>query len=141
MKKCRDVMTTGVVCCVPQDSCEEAARLMKSNDVGPIPVVDSHESKRLVGIVTDRDLAMKLVAEGRDGKSCRVSEVMSRDPVSCREDDDLRDAMTLMSQHQVRRIPILDKNGRLAGIIAQADIATRTEHKKELGEVVEEISE
>ncbi len=138
--KCGDIMTRGVVCCVPQDSVEHAARMMKSEDVGPIPVVDNQQSKRLVGIVTDRDLAVKLIAEGQDPKNTRVAQIMTPNPVTCQEDHSIKDAMKAMSAHQVRRIPVVDGSGCIVGIIAQADIATRLGDAEQTGDVVEEIS-
>lgn len=108
--------------------------------MGPVPVIESQQTKRLIGIVTDRDLAMKIVAEGRDAKSTQVELVMTRDLITCREDDDLQAALAAMGEHQVRRIPIVDGQNRLVGIIAQADVATRAGHDKQTGEVVEQIS-
>lgn len=140
-KKCGDIMTRDVACCVPQDSVEHAARMMRNEDVGPIPVVENNQSKRLVGIVTDRDLAIKVIAEGRDPKSTRVGDIMTSDPVTCREDDSAKDAMEAMSSHQVRRIPIVDADKRILGIVSQADIATRVGDSEKTGDVVEEISQ
>ena len=140
-KRCGDIMTRDVACCVPHDSVEHAARMMKNQDVGPIPVVDSHESNRLVGIVTDRDLAIKVIAEGGDPRNTRVGDVMTSDPVTCTEDDSVKDAMEAMSGHQVRRIPIVDDDNHIVGIISQADIATRVGDTEKTGDVVEEISQ
>jgi hypothetical protein len=117
-----------------------AAQIMLREDVGPVPVVDGNESKRLVGIVTDRDLAMKVVAEGRDAYGTRVDQVMTSNPVTCQEDWDVMQAVKTMADHQVRRIPIVDSNGRLTGIVAQADVA-RTADEEQVGEMVEEISQ
>jgi CBS domain-containing protein len=133
-------MTANPSCCLPGDSASVAARLMKQEDVGPVLVIASHADKRLVGIVTDRDLALKVVAEGRDGNTTRVDEVMSPNPVTCSEDDDATEAIRRMSQHQVRRIPVLDAQGRLSGIIAQADVALHAD-EEEVGEMVEDISQ
>ena len=139
-KKCEDVMTKKPVCCVPADTVVKAARLMKESDVGPIPVVEDGQTKRLVGIVTDRDLALKVVAEGRDPNAVKVEEVMTREPVTCRAEDDLQKAVGLMAERQLRRIPVVDEAGRVVGIIAQADVATRTEAPEKTAGVVEEIS-
>ena len=140
-KRCSDIMTRDVACCVPEDTVEYAAQRMRSEDVGPIPVVDSHESKRLVGIITDRDLTVKVIAEGRDPKSTRVQEIMTSDPVTCNENDNVKDAMKAMSSHQVRRIPIVTDDDRIVGIVSQADIATRVGDAEKTGDVVEEISQ
>lgn len=138
--KCAEVMTKDPVCCLPADTTVEAARLMRESDVGPIPVVEDERTKKLVGIVTDRDLALKVVAEGRDPNAVKVEEVMSRELVTCRAGDDLHKAVGLMAERQLRRIPVVDEGGRVVGIIAQADVATRTEAPEKTAGVVEEIS-
>lgn len=137
---CRDVMTANPACCVPEDSVARAAEIMRDENVGPVPVVSDHTAKRLVGIVTDRDIAVKAVAAGRDPQSTRVSELMSESLVTCRVNDDYTSALESMARHQVRRIPVVNDDGSLAGIIAQADVA-RHSSQEETGEVVEEISE
>ena len=124
-KKCSDVMTTDLTCCTPSDTVHVVAQSMKKQDVGAMPVIDSHEKKKLVGIVTDRDLAIKVVAKDLDPSKTPVSDVMSRDMVVCNSGDDWQVALDAMAKHQLRRIPIIDEGGRLAGIIAQADVATR----------------
>jgi CBS domain-containing protein len=118
----------------------KAARLMKSEDVGPIPIVQDKETKILTGIVTDRDLAIKVVAEARDPQTTPVKEVMSDDVVTCKEDEDVQKALKLMQDYQVRRIPVVDNNDHLLGIIAQADVATRMGSDRTTGKVVEQIS-
>jgi CBS domain-containing protein len=137
---CEEVMTKDPKCCIPTDSAVRAAKLMKTEDVGSIPVCGSRESRRLVGIVTDRDLAIQIVAEARDPNSTRVEAVMSRDPITCRPDEDLQTALQRMESNQVRRIPVVDGNGVVVGIISQADIATRSRNPEKTAEVVEEIS-
>ncbi|HSK87722.1 MAG TPA: CBS domain-containing protein [Anaerolineales bacterium] len=141
MTTCSDVMTTNLVCAQADDTVVSVAQLMKEQDVGPIPIVDDVTTKRLRGIVTDRDLAMKVVAEGRDPNSTRVSEVMTSDVVTVRQDDDIQAALDAMSQNQLRRILVVNENENLVGIIAQADIATRMNKPEQTGEVVKEISE
>jgi CBS domain-containing protein len=133
-------MTANPSCCVPGDSVAVAAQVMKRENVGPVMVVSDHTDKRLVGIVTDRDLAVKVVAEGRDAHSTRLDEVMSSNPVTCYENDDVSDAMRMMSDYQVRRIPIVDQEHRLVGVIAQADVA-RVRDEEEVGDMVEDISQ
>jgi CBS domain-containing protein len=133
-------MTENPSCCVPGDSVATAAQIMKREDVGPVLVVSDHATKRLVGIVTDRDLALKVVAEGRDSHSTRIDEVMSANPVTCRDDSEATEAVRLMADHQVRRIPIVDNSQRLVGIVAQADVA-RYADESQVGEMVEEISQ
>jgi CBS domain-containing protein len=133
-------MTKDPVCCLPGDTVDQAAQLMKDEDVGSIPVVADQKTKRLLGIVTDRDLAVKVVAEARTIQSVKVEEVMSRDPVTCHADDDLQKAIDAMERNQVRRIPVVDDNDRIIGIIAQADVAIRAHEPETTAEVVEEIS-
>ena len=141
MPKCSEVMTREPVCCEPEDSVAQVAALMKSEDVGSIPVVDSREGRRLVGIVTDRDLVVNVLAEGVAVDRAAIREAMTPNPASCHEDDDIKKAVDLMADRQVRRMPIVDGAGRLCGIIAQADVATRVKRDSTTGELVEAISE
>jgi len=141
MKKCTEVMTKNPVCCLPNDMVVAAAKLMKSGNVGSIPVVENEQTARLVGIVTDRDLAMKIVAEGQDAKSTRVDTVMTHKVVTCHAEDDLQKALDAMAEHQLRRIPVVDNDNRVVGIIAQADVATRMDQPEKTAEMVKEISQ
>ena len=137
---CSEIMTKDPECCVPSDSVMKVAQLMKSEDVGPIPIVEDKEEKKLTGIVTDRDLAVKVVAEARDPKTTQVEEVMSEGLVTCRENDDVQSVLKLMEDNQLRRIPVVDRNDRLMGIIAQADVATRIGSSRATANVVEQVS-
>ena len=141
MTRCSDVMTRNPVCAQPDDTVASVARLMKENDIGPVPIVGDHNSKKLVGIVTDRDLAIKVVAAGRDPQTTPVREVMTTNVITCRDDDDIETALDAMSTQQLRRIPVVDDGNMLLGIIAQADIATRMNEPEKTGEVVKDISE
>jgi len=138
--KCSDVMTSDLTCCTPADTVHVVAQSMKAEDIGAMPVIDSHDRKRLIGIVTDRDLALKVVAEDLNARKTKVEDVMSRNMVSCRTGDSWQIALDAMAKHQLRRIPVVDEEGRLAGIIAQADVATRIEQPEATAKVVEEIS-
>lgn len=138
--KCNEVMTKDLSCCLPTDTTFDAAQLMKSEDVGPIPVVSDKETKKLVGIVTDRDLALKVVAEGLDPKTTTIEEIVTTGLITVGPDDDVEKALNLMEDHQIRRIPVVDENDRLLGIISQADIATRLKEPEKTAEVVQEIS-
>jgi CBS domain-containing protein len=140
MEKCSDIMTKDPVGCLPTDTAQGAAKLMKEGGVGSIPVIEDQKKRKLVGIVTDRDLALEVVAEGRDPQKTQIDRVMTRDLVTCRADDDLQKALGMMSEKQLRRIPIVDENNQLIGIIAQADVATRVNSQGKTGEVVKEIS-
>lgn len=137
----REIMTTNPECVTPQDDLTHAAAMMRDLDVGVLPVVESNDgSMRLTGILTDRDIAVRHVAEGH-GPDCLVEEAMSRkDLVVVRPDDDVDNVMRRMREHQVRRVPVVD-DGRLVGIIAQADLATDTPDESEVGRTVERISE
>ena len=140
MKKSSDVMTKDLVYCLPDESVANVAQLMKKEDIGPILIVDNEENKTLVGIVTDRDLAIKVVGEGRDPKNTRVEDVMTAKVVTSRAGDSVENAMKAMAQYQLRRIPVVDDRNRLVGIISQADVATRLNEPKKTAEVVKEIS-
>ena len=141
MKKCNEVMTKNPVCCFPNDTVSKVAQLMKSKDFGSVPIVENEQTKKLVGIVTDRDLALKIVAEGRDPKSTKAEEVMARKVVTCRAEDDLQTALDAMSGHRLRRIPVVDKNNGIVGIIAQADVATRVDQPEKTAAMVKGVSQ
>jgi len=141
MKKCDEVMTRDPVCCLPDDSAAKAAQLMKNENIGSIPVIENEQSQALVGIVTDRDLTLAIVAEARDATATKVSEVMTRQVVTCLADDDFEKALGAMAEHQLRRIPVVDHDHRIVGIIAQADVATRLAEAEKIGEMVKEISQ
>jgi CBS domain-containing protein len=141
MKKCNEVMTKNPFCCLPNDVVVKVAQLMKSKEIGSIPIIENEETNKLVGIVTDRDLALKVVAEGRALQTTKAEDVMSRKVVTCRDDDDMRKPLDAMSKHQLRRIPVVDKDNRIVGIIAQADVATRVNQPAKTAEMVKEISQ
>ena len=140
MKKCNEVMTKNPVCCLPNDMAAKVAKSMKRKNVGSIPVIENEKTRKLVGIVTDRDLALKIVAKELDAKSTKVEAVMTRKVVTCRAEDDLQKALDAMSEHQLRRIPIVDKDNKILGIITQADVATRIDKPKKTAAMVKEIS-
>jgi CBS domain-containing protein len=135
-KTIRDVMTTNP-CTIDADKpVAYAARMMRDQDVGLAPIVDG---QTLIGTLTDRDIAIRVVAEGKNPQSTTVREVSTMHLVTLDPDQGLDEALELMAQNQVRRLPVLDQDGRLAGIVAQADVA-RHASDKQTGEVVEEIS-
>ena len=138
--KCREIMTKDPVCCLPDDEVQKAAQLMKDENVGVIPIIEDEDTKTLLGIVTDRDLALRVVAEARDLDSTRIKDVMTTGAVSCQPEDDLQKALDAMEENQVRRIPVVDSNQKIVGIIAQADVATRLGEPESTAAVVEEIS-
>lgn len=139
-RSCSEIMSRAPVCCVPSDTVDVVARVMVTEDIGAIPVVHDLRESLLIGIVTDRDLVIKVVAEGSDPKTVTVGEVMTQEPVACRADSNVAAALDAMAEHQLRRIPIVDENHRLVGIIAQADVAARLARPAETARVVEEIS-
>ena len=140
MKKCNEVMTKNPVCCLPNDMAAKVAKLMKRENVGSIPVIENEKTRKLVGIVTDRDLTLRIVAKELDSKSTKVEAVMTRKLVTCQAEDDLQKALDAMSEHQLRRIPVVDKDNKILGIIAQADVATRVDRPKKTAAMVKEIS-
>jgi|SRR5579884_1302225 len=135
-KSIRDVMTERPRTISKGDKVVDAARLMREEDAGVVPIVDGD---RLVGVVTDRDIAVRLVADGRDPQSTSVEEIASRELVTVDPQQSLDEALRLMAQHQVRRLPVCEEDGRLVGIVAQADVARHGDAER-TGEVVEEIS-
>lgn len=137
---CAEVMTPSPTCCSPQHTAIEAAELMQREDVGLVPVTSENGGK-LIGVITDRDIVLKVVAEGRDPRSTVVTDVMSTDLVTCLPQETVETVMELMATRQVRRIPIVDRDGSIVGIVAQADIATRIANPQETGQVVQAISE
>lgn len=136
--KVQDVMTRDPRSVTPDAPARDAARIMRDEDVGIVPVV---EGSRLIGVVTDRDLAVRLVADGRDGNTA-VRDVMSSQKIAtCRPDEDLDRVMDTMAREQVRRIPIVDERGALVGIVAQADVVIKARDDRKAEETVERISQ
>jgi CBS domain-containing protein len=140
MKTCSEVMTSALICCLETDSVQAAAMQMKRADVGAIPVVENYMTKMLVGIVTDRDLVLGVIAMGRHPEDTPISDVMSRDLATCRGEDSLDRAVEVMLRRQVRRLPVVDDGGHIVGIITQGDIATRGGAPVQTAQFVEEIS-
>lgn len=134
--RCRDIMTSSVTTATREQSLQDVARMMRDGDMGSVPVV---EEGKLVGIVTDRDIVVRSIAEGKDASSS-VGDAMTTDIFSVKPDDFAFEAVRLMGDKQVRRVPVVDDIGQLAGIIAMADIALEMEDEKEIAETLEEIS-
>ena len=139
--KASEIMTSRPCCCSPNDSLQDVARTMRDNDCGAIPVV---EHGRVVGIVTDRDLAVRALAEGKRADA-NVGDVITRDVCCCSADDDVKKVEKIMADNQVRRVPIVDADGRCVGIISQADLARAAQNGARVSEhevaiVVEHIS-
>lgn len=137
----QDIMTKDPSCVTPDASVREAAQVMKREDVGIVPVIEGQSGRKLVGVVTDRDIAIRCIADGKDG-TCRVRDVMSTDDIAtCHENDDVENLMDAMRTEKVRRIPIVDERGSLVGIVSQADVLLRTTDMNRATETVEHISE
>jgi CBS domain-containing protein len=132
----RDVMTPNPRSLESGGSAVEAARLMRDQDVGILPIV---EGDKLVGTVTDRDIVNRVVAEGKAPESVTVGEIASRELVTIDPQQDLDDALRLMARHQVRRLPVVEDDGTLVGVVAQKDVAMHAS-EAQTGEVVEDIS-
>ena len=139
--KAQDIMSKNPTCVTPDTTLVDAARLMKDENIGIIPVVDSKDSRRLVGVVTDRDIAIRAVAEGRDGTTTSVGHVMSANVRTSSATDSVNDVMELMGREQVRRIPIVDDRGALVGIVSQADIVLEAKDDRRAEKTVEKISQ
>jgi CBS domain-containing protein len=138
--KAQDIMAKNPKVVTPETSVRDAARLMQTENVGMLPVVRSEGSKSIVGVVTDRDIAIRHVAEGHSSPDCPVREAMSSNVKTARPGDSLDDVMKVMGAEQVRRIPIVDERGDLVGIVAQADLVREADNKK-AERTVEQISE
>ena len=126
----REAMTSDPVCCLTTDSAQHVAGILRKLNVGSIPVVTDHESRKLIGIVTDRDLCCSVLANGLDPQTTPIEKSISMNPVACREGENLDDCERLMQERQVRRIPIVDDDGRVIGIVSLADLALKDKAEK-----------
>jgi CBS domain-containing protein len=140
MSRCEDIMTPDPLCCLKTDRVQVVAQKMRERDVGALPVVDSASGK-LIGIVTDRDLALRVIGDGRDEVTTIAGNVMTTDVITCHPDDPLERVMATMSEWQIRRVPVVNDEQHVVGIIAQADLATRLQEQSWAGAVVKEISQ
>jgi CBS domain-containing protein len=138
--KVSQVMTPEPACCLPQDSVDIAARLMRIQDVGMIPVVEGHREPKLVGVLTDRDLAVLVVAPGREPRKTKVCEIMKRDVVTCNENDSVEQALEFMKSHQVCQLPVVSNGNGVVGVVSQSVIALRLHDSEKTPDVVAVIS-
>jgi CBS domain-containing protein len=138
----KQIMTRNPACCTPDRPAREAAILMRDNDCGSIPVVEKTTTTRLIGMVTDRDLAIRGLAAGL-GPETAVGDLMTYEPVTSLPEDEVEDLRQVMIEQQVRRVPVVDVDGMLIGIVAQADIARQegAASDREVGRIIEAISE
>ena len=134
----RDVMTKNPVCVSEKDSIRDAARIMAKEDTGVVPVVDG---KKVIGMITDRDIVVRLVAEGKDPANAKVNEAMTKNVRSLKEDSTVNDALQMMSTAQIRRVPVVNGQNEIVGIVSMKDIATETRESSQVGKAVEKISE
>jgi CBS domain-containing protein len=116
-------MSENPICCLPEDNVGQAARVMRRERVGSVPVVTDELKQELIGVITDQDLAYRVVGESRDPIRTRVFDVMTRAVIACRDDDDLATALLAMEEHQIRRVPVVDYSGRLVGMISESDVS------------------
>lgn len=138
--KAREIMTKDPRTVTPDTGLQEVARLMQQEDVGIIPVVEAGGTS-LLGVVTDRDIALRVVGEGKDPKTTKVGDVMSKGVTTGKQDDSVDDVMELMGREQIRRIPIVDDRGALVGIVAQADVVREARNDRKAERTVEQISQ
>lgn len=139
-ERCRDIMTENPICCLPRDSVTTAARLMMEHDIGLLPVVTSRSDKDVVGVITDRDIALAVVARGADPVETKVESVMSRHPLVCSPDDAYQKVVLTAARRHVRRMPVVDYSGRLLGIVSQADVALRIRDRRQTADFIREVS-
>ena len=135
----KDIMTANPACCTKDASLQEAAQMMRDNDCGCIPVVEDQSSKKPVGVITDRDIALRIVAEGKNPLDLTVANAMTANAETVKPNTSIEDCCDLMEDKQIRRVVVVDDSGRCCGIIAQADIALNAANNK-TAEVVQEVS-
>lgn len=135
----KEVMTTNPACCGPETSLRDVARMMVEHDCGEIPIIDSDEARRPVGVITDRDIVIRSLAEGRNPLDLKAGDCMTTSIVTVRSDDSIEACCDLMEKHQIRRVPVVDAQGACCGIVSQADIARRVSQRA-AGEVVHDVS-
>jgi CBS domain-containing protein len=136
--KVREVMSSNLVCCLPSDTAQKVAGILCEQNIGSVPVVEDQQSRKLIGIITDRDLCCSVVAKGLDPKSTPIEKFVSLNPVTCRVDENLEKCERAMQEHQIRRIPVVAE-GRCIGIVSQADLALKEKPEK-VSKTVAEVS-
>jgi len=137
--KVQEVMTQHPQCCRATDMAQMVAQILRDEDIGSIPVIEDVASKRLIGIITDRDLCCRIVAEGLDPKTTSIEAYVTRDPVTCRPEQSLDSCEKLMQMHQIRRMLVVDQDLRCIGIVSEADVA-RADESDKVHRTVAEIS-
>jgi CBS domain-containing protein len=125
----KHIMTKDPTSCVASDTAQKAASIMRDEDAGIVPVIENEQSQKVIGVVTDRDLCMNVVAEGRDPRTVRAEECMTTAVVTCSPNDSVEKATELMKENQIRRVPVVDEGRKLLGIVSMADLVARAELK------------
>lgn len=136
----KDIMSKDVACCTPDTPLPEVARLMVKHDCGEIPVVESRESMKPVGVITDRDITCRTVAEDKNPVQMKAADCMSTPVVTVADETSVDDCCRVMEENQIRRVPVVDDRGRCCGIVSQADIA-RHAPERQAAEVLRDVSE
>ena len=134
----REVMTANPKCLSEKDSLLEAARIMRDQDTGVVPIVDG---KRIVGMITDRDIVVRAIADGKNLDSVRVNEVMTKSVRTVKEDTPINEVLSLMSSAEVRRVPVVNDKNEIVGIVSIGDVAEKTSKDGKVGKAIEDISQ
>ena len=137
--KIREIMTRDPACCVLSDTAQTVAQILCDRNVGSMPVVADQQSRTLVGMITDRDLCCSVIAQGLDPKTTQIEKFISLPPLACRDGENVETCERLMQEHQVRRIPVIDAEDRIIGIVSQADLALHDKPER-VSKTVAEIS-
>jgi CBS domain-containing protein len=137
--KIREIMSRDQVCCALGDSAQQVARILCDRNIGSMPVVADQQSLKLIGMITDRDLCCSIIAEGLDPKTTKIDKLFTLEPLTCRDGENVESCERLMQEHQVRRIPVVDAEDRVIGIVAQADLALKDKPER-VSKTVAEIS-
>ena|SRR5436190_1869842 len=135
----RDVMTPNPHCVSDNDTIRDAARIMKDEDTGVVPVIDG--GKKIIGLITDRDIVVRLIAEGKDPGSARVNEVMTKSVRKVNEDATVKEVLTMMSSSEIRRVPVVNDRDEIVGIVSIGDIATQANQEGRIGQAIGDISQ
>jgi CBS domain-containing protein len=140
MKHAKDIMSANPACCTPEHNVQQAAELMVKHDCGEIPVLESDGNMKPIGVITDRDIACRVVATGKSPTQTRVRDAMSSPPMTVTPDASLEECCRIMEENQIRRVPVVDERGRCCGMVSQADIA-RAARTKQTAAVLKQVSE
>ena len=136
-RKIRDIMTANPETVSEKDSVRDAARIMKQRDTGIVPVVDG---KKVIGLITDRDIVVRLIAEGKDVANAKVNEVMTKNVRSVKDDASVDEVLSVMKSAEIRRVPVVNKNDEIVGIVSIGDLAVETNQDNQVGKAIEDIS-